>query len=135
MPPIRGDEGLGFDALFGALCFARSGTWASYERIASQVNDAPWFSIESARTLSSLAHLEVEIEPRSARPLRWAIAPPTLATLPGPEPATAVFCGWRSDELAGRLTEDVKSLGGDVEATPSAGPRKRCLFGALIWRA
>ena len=42
------------DDLLDALTFAQRGSWPSFHRLASQVDDAPWFPVESARLLSAL---------------------------------------------------------------------------------
>jgi hypothetical protein len=114
VPPIPDDERPGLGPMFDALCYARSGSWASFGRIASQVDDAPWFALEAARTLSALAHLELEVDAQSGRPVRWSVAPPALATLPSSDKCTALLCGWRSPELIQRLREDVEALGGEM---------------------
>ena len=77
---------------------------------ASQVDDAPWFPVESARLLSALGHIEVALDPITLRPKAWAISPPTLAVLA--DGRAAVLCGARWPELTDRVIKDAEAIGG-----------------------
>ena len=101
------------DDLLDALTFAKRGFWPSFHRLASQVDDAPWFPVESARLLSALGHIEVALDPITLRPKAWAISPPTLAVLA--DGRAAVLCGARWPELTDRVIEDAEAIGGIAE--------------------
>ena len=101
-----------FDHLLDALTFARQGSWLEYRRLATQVRDAVWFPIESARLLSSLGHMDLALNESTLRPKSWAIAPPTLVTRT--DGRTAFLCGARWPELLDRLRDDVTAIGGSI---------------------
>ena len=101
------------DDLLDALTFARRGFWPSFHRLASQVDDAPWFPVESARLFSALGHIDLALDPTTLRPKAWAISPPTLAVLA--DPHAAVLCGARWPELTDRVIEDAEAIGGIIE--------------------
>jgi hypothetical protein len=117
------------DVLLEALCFAQAGSWSAFDSLASRVDDAPWFSLEVARLLSSLGHLDLKLDSRTLRPERWAVAPPTLALIPE---GGAVACGYRSERMLDRLRDDVEALGGEVHIDSQAeAPRVARLNGLV----
>lgn len=107
--PITEEAPADWDRLMEAVCFARRGSWASFDAMASRVEDSPWFPIEAARLLSSLGHLSLSLHPRSLRPLRWSLAPATIAII---SEAEAILAGYRSNSLLERLADDVGALDG-----------------------
>ena len=112
--PINPDGGRPTaDDLLDALTFAQRGLWPSFHRLASQVDDAPWFPIESARLFSALGHIDLALDSVTLRPKAWAISPPTLAVLG--DGRAAVLCGARWPELTDRVVEDAEAIGGITE--------------------
>ena len=106
-------DGIDADALLDALAYARQGTWASFVSLAEQINDSPWFSLEVARSLSALGHIDLVLDLGSCRPAAWAISPPSLSLLPNGQ--SAVLCGARSERLVSRIREDAEALGGELQ--------------------
>ena len=103
------------DDLLDALTFAKRGSWSEFYSLAIQINDAPWFPIESARMLSALGHIDLTLEPSTLRPESWAISPPTLAFIPNDN--KAIICGARWPELIQRIRDDAEAIGGNIETT------------------
>lgn len=100
----------GMDTLLAALSYARAGNWAVYERIAQQLGEEPWFPVESARTLSSLGHIDLIVDSSTARVAAWGITTPTLCTTTD----GAILAGARSQALLSRLQADTEALGGSI---------------------
>lgn len=114
--------GLMIDNLLDALTFAQKGLWSEFYSLAIQINDAPWFPIESARMLSALGHIDLTLEPSTLRPESWAISPPTLAFIPNDK--QAIICGARCPELIQRIRDDAEAIGGNIETTRNkVGPK------------
>ena len=113
---------LTMDNLLDAITFAQKGSWSEFQHLASQINDAPWFPLESARMLSALGHIEVALNPRTLRPSEWAISPSTLSTLP--DSTDAILCGARWPELLERINEDTEAIGGSTKLIENGvGPK------------
>lgn len=124
VPNNRNDNliDLTMDNLLDALTFSRRGSWLEFKRLASQINDSPWFPIESARMLSALGHIEFALDRHNMRPSSWSISPSTLALLPNG--VDAILCGARWPELLERIQEDAEAIGGSVEfANNGLGPQ------------
>ena len=62
------DEDADFDLLIDALTWLGGGSWDSFARLASQIDDSPWFPMEAARDLSALGHLDIELDPVTLSP-------------------------------------------------------------------
>ena len=105
------DEEADFALLIDALTWLGGGPWDSFARLASQIDDSPWFPMEAARDLSALGHLDIELDPATLRPRSWSIAPPTLAMTSS---GTAVLCGARIPSLTEAICEDARSLGAEI---------------------
>ena len=108
---IRAERGADDEVLLDALTFARSGSWATFEKLAARKNDDPWWMLESARLLSALGHLDLQIDAETLRPVHWWVAPPTLVAL---KSGGYVLCGARSTTLLSALDEIVSRLGGKM---------------------
>jgi hypothetical protein len=112
------DEGApGMELLLRALSYAKSGNWSLFERLAGQVGDEPWFAVESARTLASLGHLDLQLDLTTGRPLEWEVSPVVLY----PTPAGAVVTGARSERLVSATQADVAALDGELEIVENNG--------------
>lgn len=118
-PPIQQPAPPDLDMLLEALSFAQQGAWGSFDTLAAQVDDTPWFPLESARLLTSLGHIDLQLNGGNVRPERWSIAPPTLAILAGD--GGAVLSGYRSGSLVGRLREAASARGGRLVEEPIDG--------------
>lgn len=114
------------DDLLDALTFAEKGSWSEFYSLATQINDAPWFPIESARMLSALGHIDLALDPSTLRPESWAISPPTLAFIPNDD--KAILCGARWPELIQRIRDDIEAIDGNLETTRNKlGPETICI--------
>ncbi len=69
---------VGVDSLMEALTYIGEGVWGEFESLASQLNPAPWYPIELARDLSSLAFLDIQYDLETAAPKAWGVASSTL---------------------------------------------------------
>jgi hypothetical protein len=116
------------DLLLDALTYAGRGSWATFERLADQLSDLPWFASETARTLSALGHIEPAPSPHDLRPQQWAIAPATLVTtLDG-----AFLCGHRSRRLLDAVERRSGEIGGTLQSHPQANaPARILVYGVL----
>ncbi len=128
--PVRQQEAteVDHDLLLDALSYSQGGTWASFVKLASQLSDSPWFARETARDLSALGHIDLELDPVSLSPIKWAIAPATITSLP--DTAGAVLCGFRSEFLIETISAIASELGGRLatEDQPN-GPRRISIHG------
>src|SRR5262249_23488759 len=121
---------IGWDDLLDALTFARGGTWESFVSITTQIDDSPWFPAEAARSLSALAHIDLQIDENQFRPRAWSIAPPVLAFV---DSELVFLCGSRPRRLLTRLGEDADAIGGKVEVTTAHnGPSLVRLHGLAL---
>ena len=111
--PIRPRMALDIDLMFDALCYSLTGTWQHFLKIAAQIDDSPWFAVEAARLLSSLGHLELELDQLTLRPKSWSVNPPQLYLVPSK--AYAVLTGFRSHEFVEQIRKLTDSLGGKLE--------------------
>jgi hypothetical protein len=119
--------GLGFDELLDGLSYARGGSWESFAGLANQLDDSPWFALETARVLVALGHIDLSMNRDKWRPEAWAIAPTAIAIVG--DGGQAVLCGARSKKLLLRLSQDIASIGGAIEretSTASVGIMKLC---------
>ena len=116
--PILSTEAPQADLLLDALTYARGGAWSLFERLASHVGDEPWFAIETARTLSSLGHIDLRLDPATGRPTHWATS---LTTFCMTAQTNAVLAGARSTSLLERLQADVDAAGGEVDIIENPG--------------
>lgn len=114
--PIVEDSPADWDRLLGALSYARRGPWSSLEAMALAVNDSPWFALEAARSLSSLGHLNLRLDPRTLRPIAWSMAEPTIARIGDGQ---AILCGPRSSALIEALASDIEILDGRLLLEPA----------------
>ena len=97
------------DVLLEALCFTRAGSWAQFDRLAAQCSDESWFVAETARLLSSLGHIDFQLDLRTHRPQTWHVAPTALVNV---DNKTAIIVGHRSDDILERVADDAEALGG-----------------------
>ncbi len=107
-PPAA--EGPDFDLLLAAVSTVGCGSWRSFDRIVEQMDDRPWGSLEAARSLSALGHIDVELDRRDLKPVRWSVAPPAIVGAS----EDALIAGWRSDALLGAVGAVAVELGGRV---------------------
>jgi hypothetical protein len=115
---IPNSIGVDFDLLLDSACYVGGGTWSSFERLAAQMDDRPWFPLETARVLSSLGHLDLAFEPSTMRPTAWSIAP-TVISYTGP--GAAIMSGFRSGSMLSALNDIVGRFDGSVEVHPQEG--------------
>jgi hypothetical protein len=98
--------------------------------MAETVNDSPWFASELLRQLSSLGHLDVELDPETIRPRSWSVCPSVLVQTRRDE---AVLAGWRSPQLIGRLNEELRRTGGRLIISLSADQLPTIFARGLPW--
>jgi hypothetical protein len=113
---ITAEGGTDLNALLHALTYARGGSWALFERLASQFGEEPWFAIECARLLSALGHIDLRLDLATGRPAEWSIAEPTLLRA-GPG---LVLSGARSPALVERIRQDAAALDAEVHVIENA---------------
>jgi hypothetical protein len=114
--PISKDGGADHDSLLDALCFVRTGPWSTFEKLALQVDDSPWFPLETARLYSALGHIDLVLDPKKVRVAMWAIAPPVLVLS---SDGSAVLSGFRSTAFLEAVATATLELGGSVRREPS----------------
>jgi hypothetical protein len=107
------------DELLDALSYARGGSWEGFAGLANQLDDSPWFALETARLLDALGHIDISMDRDRWRPEAWAIAPTAIAIVG--DGNRAVLCGARSKKVLLRLSEDIASVGGSMERETSSG--------------
>ena len=117
-----------FDTAFDALCYSGAGGWARFKATSSAVRDEPWFAAETARSLSSLGHVDFVLD-ASLQPISWRVAPPVLVM--NPKGQTAFLAGFRSKELIEVLARVVKELDGavDIDTRPHSQPARVLVSG------
>lgn len=65
------------DQMLDTLTYLGEGNWGSFQRLALQVNQDPNYPIDLARTLSSLGHIELEVDDNWSI-TSWSLAPKCL---------------------------------------------------------
>jgi hypothetical protein len=100
------------DVFFDALCFLGSGSLGRLERLLGDSLSEPWQVGAIATDYSSLALLDLELEPGSGRIKRWVVPPATVCFL---TTSTAFLTGFRNDELLGWVSDAVEASGGRVQ--------------------
>ena len=122
LPEIAESRPADMDLVLDALSYAKTGSWRSLRAITAAIDDVPWYAHETARRLEALGHIQVEIDERSAVPVRWRVAPPTLVK---PESGPGFLAGSRSARLISAVDEVAsRELGGEVRALPQPdGPQ------------
>ena len=116
--PLDSEVPADLDLLLDALSYAGSGSWDSFVRLASQMDDQPWFATDTARLLASLGHIDVALDPQTLRAVRWSVATPTLVRTARGD---YVLCGARPRGLVARLRDDVQEMGGRLEEVAGSG--------------
>lgn len=107
------------DLLLDALTYAGAGPWAAFEALAVKFDDSPWFSIELARRLCALGHLELQLDRLSLRPRAWRVTPPGVAIPGSDEPA--FLYGARSSWLLDALDREAQSRGVELARQEQPG--------------
>jgi len=108
-----------YDTFLDALSYARAGSWNQFQKLARRINDAFYFPYQAAQALTSLGHIEVQLDPSSLRPMAWTIAP-ALLVVP-PLGGGAFLCGFRSSVTLDALSAVVNELGGVVDVSALQG--------------
>jgi hypothetical protein len=106
------------DSLLDALSYMREGTWAAFEKLAVQVDDSPWFPLETARLLSALGHVDLVVNPKDLRIVMWAIAPPTFVVRGD---GSAILAGFRSLAFVETIRQATERAGGDLVQSEVVG--------------
>lgn len=114
VPPRPPDPTLDLDVVLDALSFAGAGQWETLARIVGQLDDAPWASLQVARQLSALGHIDISRSVRDLRPDRWSIAPPAIVATED----DVFLSGWRSQALVDALARAAEARGAAVERAP-----------------
>src|SRR5215470_7708487 len=74
-----------YDLLLEAVSYLRDGSWATFEAtvdaVAAASPDDGHSAADTGRTLAALAHIEIQLDRRTLRPIAWSCAPPTLTPL------------------------------------------------------
>jgi hypothetical protein len=105
-----------FETVFDALNYLRGGTFAQVSAIVAFADEEPWAPLEYARVLSSLAHVDLQLDPATFRPKQWRMSAPRVV-LVGDK--AAVFTGWRCPSLISMLEDKIRSVGGELRRDSS----------------
>jgi hypothetical protein len=99
------------DVVLDALSYMISGGPDQLRGIASDLNADDLFTWRTARLLSALGHLDVELDPNSLRLRTWHVAPPCLVQV---AEDTWVLAGARSEKLLEQLEAIIRGRGGQL---------------------
>ena len=111
IPDISGCGEVEPDVLLDSLSYLGTGRWSTFQQLAKQVFDAPWYPASIGRVLSALGHIDIELDPFSLQPLAWQVSPSALVVVGTSE---AVLVGRRSRVLLDKLAEMARDFGGRV---------------------
>jgi hypothetical protein len=100
--------------ILDALTHDWAGPMSWLEQLALQVEPSQLYVDRLARALDMLAHIEVERDPITTRPLSWEVLPPTLV-----ESSTGAYflCGQRSLRIESALAAAASEAGVVIERT------------------
>lgn len=108
-----------YDKFLDVLSYARAGSWSQFQKLARLINDDWRFPYQATQALSSLGHIEVQLDPTSLRPVAWTVTPAALVVPPVTE--DAFLAGFRSSVIQDALLTVVTELGGAVYAVDLQG--------------
>lgn len=92
-----------------------NGRWTKFTD-ALKTLSATWKPSTHARHLQMLAHVEFDF---LSDPIRWSVAPPTLAWLPRHNSShRTVLCGQRTEPLLAKLQQSAADLDCQINVTP-----------------
>lgn len=94
--------------IFDALCYVKEGTFERFSSIVRSLSTETWAPHNLIRSLSSLGHLDYEIDEHTLRPKSWRIADPTLISISHDE---FILCGWSSESFIDQFTKVAQDLG------------------------
>jgi len=122
VPVVSARRSISVDQLLDSLTYSRSGPWRSFVRLASLVDESPWFPQEIARKLGALGHFEVEHSRSTLQAERWSVAPATLVV--SADGSRAFLAGSRAAKILQAVFQAAKSLGGALSLSDQdGGPR------------
>ncbi|MFC1985743.1 hypothetical protein ACFLWC_01970 [Chloroflexota bacterium] len=110
--PITINQPVDYNLLFDALCYYGSGSWDQFLYISKQMDDSPWFALNTARQLSALGHIDLSLNKQTMRPEYWSVIPAMLIKISGTN--IAILLGRRSDNLVESLQAATESKGGEI---------------------
>lgn len=114
LPPVRDSQKfVRHEVLIEAICTVRSGSWGSFVRLVSQVDERPWAPRELGRLYSALGLIDVECSSTSLEPSRWQVAPPVLCFTTEHD---AYLAGWRSPSLLAEIEALASQMGGSAHS-------------------
>ncbi|MBY6188302.1 hypothetical protein KUV89_16935 [Marinobacter hydrocarbonoclasticus] len=102
------DRALEINTVFDALCYLGSGTWASFEKIASHWVQDPWDCMQFANNLFDLGHIDLARDPATGKVTGWSMAPATIVIT---ESGFSYLAGFRSK----KLVADIKNALGEYK--------------------
>ena len=106
--PIPERQAFDRNLLLDATTYVGAGSWREFRMLVQQLTDEPWGSVEAARTLSALGHVDLVYAMNAPGVNRWAVAPSVLYTVGGGE---AILAGARSRGLVEWLNSACSELG------------------------
>jgi hypothetical protein len=101
--------GISMNNIFDALCYLKEGTFERFCSIAREYDNSAWFPYNLLKELSSLGHLDVELDKTSLKPINWRISDPTLINISFNK---FMLLGWRSAEFIELLMTQTEFVGG-----------------------
>ncbi len=114
------------DLIADALTVIQGGSWTSLERLIRYSSSEQWEPVEAARNLCSIGYLDLHLDPRTLRPMRWSVAPPTVVVLPAG--SGGFLAGARGDRVVRALEAETIRLGGSVRRQPRSGEPELLFF-------
>ncbi|WP_394276743.1 hypothetical protein [Luteococcus sp.] len=117
LPPVAVADAQPWDLIWDALGAVGGGSWGSLERLAFRIEPTALQVNLFARTLQTLGHIDLQLDPMTMRPQRWEIRPSTLTRcqdgwyLAGYWPPTLTDAVLEAAESVGAVTEQVQQKG------------------------
>jgi hypothetical protein len=118
-----------FDVLLEALSYLGDSAWGGFEHafeaVDGELRSADLSPRESARILSALGHIDVQLDRRTLRPSAWSISPPVLLRIAAHE---WLLCGRRSSAMVATVIRDAERRGMRAILEPISGQPMRIVL-------
>lgn len=109
------------DLMLDALGYLGQGSWRRFEGLLASHETAPWYSVELARDLSALGHLDIRYRHGSHGVLSWSV-PATCIGFASRE--AGYLSGFRSLPLLEEIQNAIERAGGRyIKVSSTRGPK------------
>jgi hypothetical protein len=117
------------DVFLESLSYLTDGAWGGFE-VAFEALDGALgggnsSAREAARVLSSLGHIDLQLDRRTLRPVAWSVAPPVLLRIGARE---WVLCGRRASAMVADLFDEAARRGVRVHVEPISSQPARVVL-------